>query len=233
MAGSADEREIRDAVVARLRVLRPAARIIHELNCATWGPNRADVVAVSPQDIVAVEIKSKKDKLDRLQAQWDSFSKCFHHVIVAAHDKHFRDYRSKDRRDDIPAERHLNHPIFVHDDGRPRNEWRHRYQVWPYPIPEKGRYGEAPWTIGHLDRHGTNLRVQPRSYDLLDLLWADELRAECSRHHIDSSRRRTREMMILDMAWNLTGKQIVEAVCGQLRLRSFAEADAPVLEQAA
>jgi hypothetical protein len=66
---SSDEGEIREAVVAHLLTLRPSARIIHELNCSTYGPNRIDVRAVTPAEILAVEINSQKDKLDRLPAQ--------------------------------------------------------------------------------------------------------------------------------------------------------------------
>ena len=57
------EADVRDAVVARLRTIRPDARIMHEVNCSLFGPNRIDVIAVSPQEIISVEVKSAKDKL--------------------------------------------------------------------------------------------------------------------------------------------------------------------------
>lgn len=40
------EAEIRVEVVALLRRQMPGCRIIHEINCAVWGPNRIDVMAV-------------------------------------------------------------------------------------------------------------------------------------------------------------------------------------------
>ena len=83
------EAEIRDPVVARLRELMPAARIIHEIQSACQGPTRIDVLAVTPDRIAAVEIKSSRDKLDRLPAQLEAMQRCAHHPIVALHAKHF------------------------------------------------------------------------------------------------------------------------------------------------
>ncbi|WP_278118673.1 hypothetical protein [Mesorhizobium sp. WSM4887] len=69
---SSAEAEIRDAAVARLRQRRPNARIIHEINVSSNGPNRIDVLAVDRAEIIACEVKSAKDKLDRLPAQLTS-----------------------------------------------------------------------------------------------------------------------------------------------------------------
>lgn len=80
------EREIRDAVVARLRQIRPTARIMHEVNASSFG-NRIDVLAVDRAEIIAVEIKSAKDKLDRLAGQSAAMKRCAHHRIAAVHEK--------------------------------------------------------------------------------------------------------------------------------------------------
>lgn len=85
---SAAEQELRDAVVARLRRWRPRARICHEVNCGSFGPNRIDVMAVDIDEIIAVEIKSEKDKLDRAPKQISSMSNVAHHVVVALHEVH-------------------------------------------------------------------------------------------------------------------------------------------------
>lgn len=82
----------------------PGARIVHELNVAGQGTNRIDVAAIETQAIVGVEIKSRKDMLKRLAEQWDTFSKCCHCIIVAAHEKHFIEHREPDWRDDVPSE---------------------------------------------------------------------------------------------------------------------------------
>lgn len=80
------EAEIRTAVVERLRVIRPEARIMHEVNASSFG-NRIDVLAVDRAEIIAVEIKSERDKLDRLPAQLKAMKGCATHVIAAVHRK--------------------------------------------------------------------------------------------------------------------------------------------------
>lgn len=74
-------------LVERLRRIRPEARIIHEIQSACQGPNRIDLIAVSRSEIIAVEIKSERDKLDRLPAQVGAMLGCAHHVIAALHER--------------------------------------------------------------------------------------------------------------------------------------------------
>src|SRR5690606_41993771 len=83
---SSAEVEIRDAVVTRMRELWPDARIIHEMN-VEHGSSRADVVAVQPDRLWICEIKSERDKLDRLAGQIKDFAPCCHGMIIAAHEK--------------------------------------------------------------------------------------------------------------------------------------------------
>ena len=80
------EGEVRQAVVKRLRQIRPSARIMHEVNVSSFG-NRVDVLAVDRAEIIAVEIKSAKDKLDRLKDQVAGMKRCAHHVVAAVHEK--------------------------------------------------------------------------------------------------------------------------------------------------
>jgi len=81
------ERDMRDLVVRRLRELRPEARIIHEVNCGGSGSPRIDVVAVSPEELIGVEIKSERDSLDRLEHQVGHFRERFH-LVLCLHDVH-------------------------------------------------------------------------------------------------------------------------------------------------
>src|ERR1017187_5847469 len=81
------EAEIRTVVVDPLRQMRPTARIMHEVNVSSFG-NRIDVLAVDHAEIISVEIKSSKDKIDRLAAQIEGMKRCSHHVIAALHEKH-------------------------------------------------------------------------------------------------------------------------------------------------
>lgn len=224
MTRSADEQELRNAVVVRLRELLPDARIIHELNIAGQGSNRIDVVAVTKEHIVGVEIKSRKDTLKRLEHQWESFNEVCHLVIVAAHDKHFKDWREQYWSDDQPSVRHIDHPLFY-------GNWKSRSRVWQFPKADPEQtpsfWRSTDGMRWFFDRHKALLSL-PRATAMLGTLWAAELQAECSRHRISSTQRTTRDVMIRDLAWNLTGKEITQAVCRQLRQRTFAEADRPI-----
>jgi hypothetical protein len=216
---SSAETAIRDFVVDRLRALFPSARIIHELNVSGQGSNRIDVAAVTTTAVVGVEIKSERDTLKRLEEQWGAFSRCCHFVLIAAHEKHFAEYRSEGRRDDVPSDIHLNHPIFL-------GKWNKEKHVWRWPEPVAHRHGGF-WRF---DPFKDVLR-QTKAEDLLLMLWADELRSECARHGLACSSRITRPDMIREMVWNMTGREIATAVCRQLRARTFAEADSPIVEK--
>lgn len=215
MTASADEREIRDAVVLKLRDMFPSTRIVHELNVAGHGSNRIDVAAINSSSIVAVEIKSKKDTLKRLDKQMQAFKKCCHFVFVAAHEKHFIEWREKYWRDDVPSQLFLNNEAFIGKHHMEKHVWR-----FPEPLAEQNQWNR-------FDRN-KDLSEQPRAKDMLEMLWADELRAECSQHGISATSRSTRPQMIRDMVWQMTGKEICQAVCRQLRERQFAQADAPI-----
>lgn len=213
---SADEEEIRVAVVNRLRELMPAARIVHELNVAGQGSNRIDVAAIGEQAIVGVEIKSRKDVLKRLDEQWAAFSACCHYVIVAAHEKHFVEHREPHWGNHVPADMRLNHPAFV-------TRWDHAGKVWRFPRPAASRQFEKVWTFDPF----RDVQKQPQASAMLAMLWASELREECARHRLACDQRRTIPVMIVDMVWNMTGREICQAVCRQLRQRAFVRADAP------
>lgn len=75
------ERHLRGLAIGRLRLLMPDARIIHELNVET-GRCRVDLVAIAPDRLIFVEIKSRKDKLDRLGEQVRIFKPACHRLTV-------------------------------------------------------------------------------------------------------------------------------------------------------
>ena len=81
---SSAEADVREAAVARLRVLRPGARIIHEIS--NGGSNRIDVLAVSADEIIAVEVKSEKDSLDLLPGQLAGMIRVAHTSIAVVHE---------------------------------------------------------------------------------------------------------------------------------------------------
>lgn len=103
------EQELRDAVVARLRQLLPAARIVHELNTDGTGSRRMDLAAVGDCYVVGVELKSKWDTLARLEGQVTQFRKVCHRLIVALDEKH-REARYTDEFKALPTFTVWNHP---------------------------------------------------------------------------------------------------------------------------
>ena len=106
------ERDMRDLVVQRLRKLRPEARIIHEVNCWGSGSPRVDVMAVSPDELVGVEIKSERDTLDRLALQVKAFRDRMH-LVLCVHGVH---------------RQNPEYPRFRGD------------EEWPYPVEDLKRW---------------------------------------------------------------------------------------------
>lgn len=208
MTGSAAEREIRDAVAAYARAGIPNARIIHEL---IVGECRADLAAVTPDRVTLFEIKSQKDSLDRLPRQLEHFRAAAHAVILVAHLKWF---------DTKP-----------YQNGMPRLadtlNLKGAHETWCYPEPSRdvSPYGLYRWSFPR------PTLIQPRARWLLNLLLKRELIEEAHRHRVSVSSRDTCLTIIGSMNWAMTGRQIAEAACRQLRRRSFPEADPPILDE--
>ena len=213
MPGSEAEEEIRAAVVDRLRELMPKARIIHELNTSGTGSLRVDLAAVDDETIIGVEIKSERDTLSRLQRQWDVFNRTFHETIVVAHRKHWNE--AGDRLE--------------HDLSRKSSVFLATW-MYPKPVTDAGFYRAGRWNLPKAWRWSHSRPEQPRAANLLQMLWRDELKAECSKHQISVTSRATRTVMIGEMVWLMTGREICQAVCRQLRQRDFARADPPITE---
>ena len=88
MASPAEER-IRLKAEAALRETWPSARIIHEL-VLEQGGCRIDIAAVTPDRIIAVEIKSERDVLTRLKSQAAAARLVSDGFIVALAEDHWR-----------------------------------------------------------------------------------------------------------------------------------------------
>lgn len=206
---SPDEFEIRDAVVQRLRLLRPSHRIIHEIQSACHGPNRIDLVAVGPSEIIAVEVKSKKDKLDRLPAQIKAMRGMAHHVVAALHEKFLISPAYKNAPPDLKGA-----------PGEARGA-----TIWAYPEAgeEAGRtYGCAEW------QEPRQTVTQCLPWTALDMLWAAELRTLCADLGVPAYSRSTRPHMINALRWRVSGGDITKGICAALRRRVCVEADPPI-----
>ena len=170
------------------------------------------MAAVSPMEIIGVEIKSEKDKLDRLPKQFAAFDACCHHVIVVAHRKHFLDKEVGYSPKDVNVLKWGIHRTLC--------------ALWAYPEPPEGAiYPQSMnrWLVP------PETMAQPHARRMLDMLWADELRWLGKFYHVDGcGARSTRGVMITSLAYHLTGREIAEGVCAMLRWREFIEADLPI-----
>ena len=203
------ETEIRDAVVAKLRQCRPNARIIHEINLLD-GRVRADVMAVDRAEIITVEIKSERDKLDRLPDQLDAMRRCSHIAIAALHRKF------------IPEE--------IVDLRSPRLDCVPRdVSTWWYPAAQDMAEAQHPafqWDEPDLAR-SLNQALPP---DAMSLLWRDEMEELCHALRLSVPPRANMKAMAQALRWGATGRDLTLGICAALRKRDrCAEAD-PVTE---
>lgn len=216
------EAEIREEVVDHLRKHRPEARIIHEINAGSFG-NRIDVLAVSPAEIIAVEIKSAKDKLDRLSDQLHAMRRVAHHAYCAIHEKFLVEYKT--------------------------NQWAAHYErdgvYYMRDLPKPFRYGPAwiyPRRVRSANRGMDNLarwRVEdtrpttPLPSGSIDMLWRDELYSLCADLRVPVRKRANMAEMQNALRWCCTGRDLTRGVCAALRRRECCEADPAVTEEAA
>lgn len=84
----AEEGQIRTAVTPWLRQTWPGARIVHELPLR-YSARRIDMAAICRDRIIAVEIKSSRDVLDRLKDQVTAFLPISDRVIVVTASSHY------------------------------------------------------------------------------------------------------------------------------------------------
>lgn len=71
---------------------------------------------------------------------------------------------------------------------------------------------------------------QPEAFGFLNLMWRAEMANEAARHRIATGSRANISSIAEQMAYLMTGREIAKAVCRQLRLRPFPEADPPIAE---
>lgn len=215
---SPDEGEVRKAVVARLRQMMPAARIMHEVNAASFG-NRIDVLAVNKAEIVAVEIKSKKDRLDRLPDQIKAMTRVAHHVIVALHEKFLvetptNQWAAHTERDGTFYRAAL--PAVVERPG---------VMSWVFPLRNRNLASKGPAWNEYLWNAPQPVFAEALPSGALGMLWQAELVTMCARHRVPANSRATMDFMRRALRWHLTGAELTRAICAALRERECVEAD--------
>lgn len=204
------EAEIREAVVAHLRRHRPKTRIIHEINAAN-GVNRIDVMAVGPAEIIAVEIKSERDKLDRLPSQIETMQRCSHITVAALHRKFMPDIEtglSRARPDCVP----WGVDVWWHPSAQDMAEAHHPAFEWRSPSISDS----------------LNIPLPP---DAIHLLHRDELLDVAHDIGLPTGKRPNMVALIRAIQWGATGRQISMGICRALRARTLcAEADPAIVE---
>lgn len=202
---SAAEAEVRDAVVTRLRDIMPDARIIHEINACGFG-NRIDVLAVGPTKIMAVEIKSEKDKLDRLRDQVKAMRGVAHTVVAAIHEKFL---------------------IETLGNTYPPNEASGAV-VWAYPRRDRAGHVECQQSwFASRNWDKPSLNLPPRA---IHMLWRQELVAIVRGFGGTGVARLTMDECVDAIRWHMTGAQITRSICAALRARKCVEADPEIIE---
>lgn len=200
------EAEIRVPVVERLREIVPGCRIIHEINASGFG-NRIDVLAVGKDRIAAVEIKSAKDKLDRLPAQIESMRSVTTEVFAALHEKFIEDNK--------------------HVGAMPPVAARHA-TVWVYPRAERNGHVDCGLDWNRFDRWKNPVRNLPAT--AINILWREELHAICGSLGVRGVSRLDMRQAIDEIRWRMTGEEITKAICTSLRQRQCVEADDRIIE---
>ncbi len=209
MAGSTSEERLRALAVAALRVARPGARIVHELNMEGQGSIRLDLAAVDADHLILVEIKSEKDVLKRLKDQLAAAQNVANEVWLVITIKHAEailaaaDYKTG----------------FLEGDAELYTLLRRTR------ILIENTQGELQvLTAGRFTVYdGHNLLPDPRK--LFAVLWSIEMWGALM--HLGAGRS-TMSVMTRFAVEELTGAQIRRAVCAALRSRPFARADAPI-----
>ena len=208
MNRSAEELRMRELVVDELRSMYFGARIIHELPLR-YSHRRIDLAAVTEEDIIAVEIKSSRDVVDRLEDQLRGFIPVASRIIVALAPK-------------WNPKREL---VWVKDEsGR---------QLGVYPPPSKAqeviqRVGGpvSTWTVcaetgkvEHWDGRWAATH-RPWSCKLLDLLWRAELFQVAFEHGVYVPKSAPHATVRDACEAAMTGRQVRRAVCKALRQRN-------------
>ena len=206
------EADIRVLVVARLREMLPGCRVINEINVESFG-NRIDVLAVGETRLIAVEIKSEKDKLDRLKDQVAAMRLVTHEVFVSLHEKFLRPLGKEAIYGLVPPEDATN------------------AVTWVYP--RMARKGHVECGEEWFDRDRWKKPMQGLPPGAIGMLWREELQASCRELGVRGVAKLTMNECIDRIRWAMTGEQITRLICSTLRARKCVEADEPTMAKAA
>lgn len=202
------ELELRNGLEGLLRERLPEARIVHELVMGAREV-RADVVAIAPAHIAAVEVKGAYDSVTRLMHQVGMFQLCVPEVWICC---------AKEHAEDARLIRHLLPSVGLIV-GTNLDKHYHR--------------GANPEPLSlEIEAEPVPREVVPEM--MLEMLWAEELRNACHALRISVLASTTRPKCISAILASATTEEIIAATCQQLRARdALWRADQPILEKRA
>lgn len=198
------ELALRNSLERFCRSRWPDARICHEM---VMGERRvrADVVAVTPDHVVAFEVKGEYDETVRLLHQVGMYQLCVPEVwMVVPIGRHAEDAR---------VLRHLlpSVGLLVGAGQSQRNHYEFDGKDFDLVVEAEA----APRQV-HVEM-------------MLEMLWRDELHAACNRLRIALSKKPTRPEMIRKLMEQCGAAELQREVCTELRSRdALWRADPPV-----
>ena len=170
------------------------------------------MLAVSPAEIIAVEVKSEKDTLDLLESQVAGMQRVAHVSIAAVHER-FVEMKESNR-----------HYYEVERDGkyylRTLDAVKYPTECWIFP---EVRGPQVRSWQNPREHYG---KVLPLG--AINMIWKEELIDICNQHGISVTTRSTCDDMRKAILWHTSGAEWTKAVCGALRRRNCPEADPPM-----
>lgn len=220
---SEEERAMRAMIAPELRRQYPDARIIHELPLR-WGARRIDLAAVTPSQIISVEIKSSRDVSDRLESQVRGFLPISSRIIVAL---------APVWNETLP-----NKLVTKSRAGRHRYTAHERQLTKCQEIIARIGDGVETWTVSQA---GIDVTQKGHMLDLpwpsrmLDILRVSELIEISERYGCRVNKNRPTHLdLVRATAAQMTGESVAKAVCAALRTRAaFDRESDPPLKQSA
>jgi len=221
---SAEEWRMREIVKTALRQRWPAARIVEEFPLR-YSTRRIDLAAFCDHEIVAVEIKSSRDTLDRLEEQLRAFLPIARVIVALAPIWNER----------LPVKK-----VQHRDAGQTYDCFVSQFTPAQEIIRRCGSGLIATWSVdGETGLIGGDFPhvgffQKPHSRQLLDLLHVDELIEIAGRRRIAHARR-PRHGDLADACFDLmAGREVIGDVLRALRARAAfaAGSDAPIAIEA-
>lgn len=212
---------MREIVTAYLRQTYPSARIIQELPLR-YSTNRIDVAAVTQAEIIAVEIKSGRDVLDRLERQLRTFAPVCSRLLVALAPIWNVQLPRLEKPGRLAGST-MQIPQFTPAQEVIRSVRESHIEIWDC-CAETGRF-ERTEGWGAANKH-------PWASRALDILHRTELITIGRRHRLFDGDKYNHTAMVDICAQGLKGREVMRAVCTALRARAAfaAGTDAPILD---